>query len=160
MASAKQYWIWISENVRRAAGVSLTVAIIFVLTIAATPVAQAQTFTVIHNFSSGNDGANPRGGLSMDRAGNLYGTAGSGGTYGAGTVFKLSYKNSVWVLSPIYEFAGGTDGAVPSGVVFGPDGSLYGTTYLGGERNDNCFFGSCGTVFRLTPRWSRLFVLT
>ena len=38
-------------------------------------VAQAQTFTVLHNFTNGLDGAHPYTGLTIDRAGNLYGTA-------------------------------------------------------------------------------------
>jgi uncharacterized repeat protein (TIGR03803 family) len=151
MATSRQQGIRVFGTSLRGTGIGLALAILCTLIVVAARTAQAQTYRVIHNLSAGPDGANPRGGLTMDRAGNLYGTAGSGGTYGAGTVFKLSYKNSVWVLTPLYEFAGGTDGVTPSGVVFGPDGSLYGTTYGGGERNDNCFFGSCGIVFRLRP---------
>ncbi len=41
--------------------------------------AQAQTLTVLHNFSGGGDGAYPVSGLTMDRAGNLYGTTANGG---------------------------------------------------------------------------------
>ncbi len=35
-------------------------AIAFLLIVVATPTAQAQTFKVIHNFTGGQDGANPR----------------------------------------------------------------------------------------------------
>ena len=56
--------------------------------------AQAQTFKVIYNFTGGQDGGAPGAGLTMDRAGNLYGTATGGGSSGNGTVFKLSHKGS------------------------------------------------------------------
>ena len=71
--------------------------------------------------------------VTIDRAGNLYGTAAYGGQSGYGTVYKLSLRGG-WVLSPLYEFQGlSGDGAYPlARVVFGPDGSLYGTTVNGG----------------------------
>lgn len=54
--------------------------------------------TVLHTFTGGADGANPVGGLTMDAAGNLYGTAEVGGDlgcvvgngYGCGTVFEIT----------------------------------------------------------------------
>ncbi len=119
------------------------------MTLIAQPV-QAQTFTVLHNFTGGVDGANPNAGLTMDKAGNLYGTALFGGSsgcygYGCGTVFKLTQKGSGWVFSPLYSFQGGNDGYWPDArVIIGPDGSLYGTTPDGGS-------GSNGTVFNLKP---------
>jgi hypothetical protein len=79
--------------------------------------AQAQTFTVLHQFS-GPDGAASVAGLTMDRAGNLYGTALIGGqglqycNLGCGTVFKLTHNSSGWVFTPIYLFSG-PDGANP-----------------------------------------------
>lgn len=114
----------------------------------------AQTFTVLHSFTGGSDGANPYAGLTLDVAGNLYGTTYYGGdgngTAGSGAVFKLAYRNSGWILTPLYSFAGGSDGANPyGGVIFGPDGSLYGTTYADGQ---TCSLSSgCGTVFNLKP---------
>jgi uncharacterized repeat protein (TIGR03803 family) len=118
-----------------------------ILTIVTT--AQAQTFTVLHNFT-GPDGSTPEAGLTMDRAGNLYGTALTGGqgfgycNLGCGTVFKLTHTSSGWLFSPIYKFSG-PDGANPSArVVFGPDGALYGTTVQGGPTGR-------GVVFQLRP---------
>ena len=124
--------------------------------------AQAQTFTVLHNFSSGQDGANPAAGLTLDSAGNLYGTAQHGGdtdncTPGCGTAFKLTHAGSGWVLNRLYSFVGGPyDGAVPqAAMIFGPDGALYGTTLLGDwQGGGNCqpkgHYG-CGVVYKLRP---------
>src|ERR1700756_2070546 len=97
------------------------------LIVIATMPAMAQTFTVLHTFTGGADGGNPVKGLTMDRAGNLYGTAQNGGL-GYGTVFELARQGSGWVMKSLYQFHG-YDGAGPQArLVFGPDGSLYGTT--------------------------------
>ncbi len=49
------------------------------------------TFTVLHDFTGGKgDGANPYGTPVLDKHGNLYGTTEYGGTYGNGTVYKLT----------------------------------------------------------------------
>ena len=125
---------------------------------------QAQTFTVLHNFSGGLDGSTPYTGLTMDRAGNLYGTAQYGGfqgndchlTNGCGTVFKLARQGAGFIFRPLYQFQGfpSGDGANPLGrVIVGPDGALYGTTAYGGENGEGCggTQPGCGTVFQLTP---------
>jgi uncharacterized repeat protein (TIGR03803 family) len=125
-------------------------AIVLVLTSVATQVAQAQTFNVIYTFAGQNDGANPYAGVTIDRAGNLYGTTYAGGNAGNGTVFQLKRKGAGWILSPLYNFAGGNDGAQPRArVVIGPDGGLYGTTYTGA--GTGCGGTGCGTVFNLRP---------
>ena len=135
-----------------AATAALAMAVVFVVSVVSKP-AQAQTFNVLHDFTGGQDGGTPIAELTMDRAGNLYGTTFYGGVQschtssgtGCGTVFKLSKKGSGWVFSPLYDFAGNGDGANPAGkVVFGPDGSLYGTTFE--------FGGYSGTVFNLKPQ--------
>jgi uncharacterized repeat protein (TIGR03803 family) len=46
--------------------------------------------TVLHSFNIATDGGFPSAGLVRDNKGNLYGTAGGGGTGGSGTVFKLT----------------------------------------------------------------------
>ena len=111
--------------------------------------AHAQTFTVLHNFTGGLDGANPYAGLTMDRAGNLYGTSLHGGlqtddcqiTNGCGTVFELARQGGRFIFRPLYQFQGfpspSGDGANPLGrVIIGPDGALYGTTEFGGSNVD------------------------
>ena len=117
--------------------------------------ALAQTFTVLHAFTGGSDGAFPYTGMTTDGHGNLYGTTGSGGRkgcrsdLGCGTVFKLSRSGTSWVLKRIYEFQGNTDGWEPfARVVFGRDGSLYGTTQYGGNQPPKTL--GYGTIFKLT----------
>jgi uncharacterized repeat protein (TIGR03803 family) len=113
--------------------------------------AQAQTYSVIYNFTGGADGGSPYTGLTIDSRGNLYGTTATGGM-GYGTVFELMRTGSGWISKPLYSFLGGEDGAEPlARVIFGPDGNLYGTTYEGGEGGCTYGYGGCGTVFRLQP---------
>jgi uncharacterized repeat protein (TIGR03803 family) len=104
--------------------------------------AEAQTFSVLHSFTGGADGANPYAGLIQDSTGNFYGTTQLGGTSNLGAVFKLDPTGTEIVL---HSFAGGADGANPySGLVQDSTGNLYGTTYYGGAPNH-------GTVFKLDP---------
>jgi uncharacterized repeat protein (TIGR03803 family) len=127
-------------------------AIAFALTIVASPAAQAQAFAVIHTFTGGGDGAYPASGLTIDRAGNLYGTTEGGGANNLGTVFKLKYSGSRWILTPLYSFVGGNDGANPfDGVTLVQDGTLYGTTAYGGGSSGCQGYPGCGTVFHLKP---------
>jgi uncharacterized repeat protein (TIGR03803 family) len=46
-------------------------------------------FTVLYDFTGGEDGGNPWGGLTMDSSGNLYGTNSVGGVSGNGVVYKV-----------------------------------------------------------------------
>src|SRR5258706_247963 len=107
------------------------------------PSAQGQTFTVLHSFKGGTDGASPVGGVWRDAAGNLYGTAGSGGTFSTGAVFKVDTTGKETVLYGFTGRRGGTDGyARNGGVIADKAGNLYGTTAYGGPFNN-------GTVFKL-----------
>jgi uncharacterized repeat protein (TIGR03803 family) len=46
--------------------------------------------TVLYTFTGGTDGGHPYAGVILDLAGNLYGTASSGGADSGGVVFKLA----------------------------------------------------------------------
>jgi uncharacterized repeat protein (TIGR03803 family) len=100
--------------------------------------AEAQTLTVLHTFS-GPDGLYPYSGVTMDGAGNLYGTTNGGGASQLGTVYELKRHGSSYIHNQLHAFAGGNDGEQPwGGVIFGPDGALYGTT-TGGSHCRNRF---------------------
>ncbi|HEY1614476.1 MAG TPA: choice-of-anchor tandem repeat GloVer-containing protein [Rhizomicrobium sp.] len=95
------------------------------------------------------DGGNPSEGLYIDAAGNLFGTSAFGAN-SAGTVFELSYDDSTksWVHTDIYDFCESTgcpDGGSPSSrLVADASGNLYGTTFVGGTKDQ-------GAVYRLSP---------
>jgi uncharacterized repeat protein (TIGR03803 family) len=117
----------------------------------------AGTYTVLHSFAGGSDGANPFAGLTRDSAGNLYGTTQYGGVHGNGVVFKLSPAGTETVL---HRFTGGADGGnAVAGLAQDGLGNLYGTTQYGGAA---CSFSSgitCGVVFKLSSCGSGFKVL-
>jgi uncharacterized repeat protein (TIGR03803 family) len=100
-------------------------------------------------------------GLTLDRAGNLYGTTRTGGDLyggyycmlyqynGCGTVFKLTRHGSNWLYSTLYEFHSYDGGYPQTAVTFAPNGVLYGSTGLGGRCGLSGF--GCGTVFSTNP---------
>lgn len=103
---------------------------------------------ILHTFSdNGIDGFAPRGGLTLDSAGNLYGTTYYGGAYINGSVFELKHTASgSWgekILSSFYEFSFGPQNPSCT-LIFDTAGNLYGTTYQGGAYN-------AGTAFELSP---------
>jgi uncharacterized repeat protein (TIGR03803 family) len=129
---------------------TIAIGFAFLLTVSA-QVAEAQTYSVLYNFTGGNDGGNPYAGVTMDNAGNLYGTTLKGGS-GYGSVFTLQPVGNGWTFSTIYSFRGGDDGAGPvARVIIGPSGFLYGTTSAGGGGSCRGSYSGCGTVFSLSP---------
>jgi uncharacterized repeat protein (TIGR03803 family) len=54
--------------------------------------------SLLHSFIFFFDGASPMAGLIFDSAGNLYGTAYVGGTYGLGSVFKIDTTGTLTLL--------------------------------------------------------------
>ena len=98
--------------------------------------------TVLHTFATAGDGYLPESGVTLDAAGNLYGTTVEGGPSGAGIVYRLDPSGNETVL---YSFAGGSDGAyLTAGVVLDPAGNLYGTTLEGGA-------DFVGIIYKLDP---------
>jgi uncharacterized repeat protein (TIGR03803 family) len=112
------------------------------------------TETVLHSFSGGFDGAAPSGGLTLDRAGNVYGSTYDGGDclYSCGTIFELAppaQRGGAWAFSTLHRFGGvdSGDGGQPNGnLIFDQAGNIYGTTALGGVSP-----GEYGVVFELSP---------
>jgi uncharacterized repeat protein (TIGR03803 family) len=147
MTNSVQHRGWISKMRLRAAVAALTLVVMLAIAVVGTQSAQAQTFTVLYNFTGSLDGAYPTG-LLRDAAGNLYGTTSNGGTYGYGTVFKLDTSSREIVR---YSFRGGTDGAGPAGLIEDAQGNLSGTTAEGGGTGCRHGYG-CGTVYRVSSQ--------
>lgn len=102
------------------------------------------TETILHAFS-GSDGGNPEPGVLAGPNGVLYGSTPSGGANGHGTVYVLippTAAGGSWTETVLYNFTGGADGSTPVGLALGSDGTLYGTTNVGGTFNE-------GTVFTI-----------
>jgi uncharacterized repeat protein (TIGR03803 family) len=101
---------------------------------------------VLHSFGAGSDGQSPYSSLTLDAAGNLYGTADAGGTHGAGVAYELTPEtDGTWKEKILYNFGNASDGGTPySNLIFDGSGNLYGTTSGGGA------YGY-GTAFELTP---------
>ena len=99
------------------------------------------------------DGANPRGGVVRDSAGNLYGA-----TYGGGQLFGAVYKlNSSGQEVALYSMTQ-ADGLEPYGtLVQDAAGNLYGTAAYGGVSVNNS--ATDGTVFRIDSNLTTLTVL-
>jgi uncharacterized repeat protein (TIGR03803 family) len=112
-------------------------------------------FTTLYTFKGQPDAGFPYGGLIPDTAGNLYGTTYYGGTAGLGTVYELTPGHGRWTEQVLYNFAGGTDGSLPTTtLVFDAAHNLYGTTSTGGR--PSC---DCGTIFKLKPNpWTESIV--
>jgi uncharacterized repeat protein (TIGR03803 family) len=110
------------------------------------------TESVIYYFT-GTDGSYPRSGLTLDSAGNLYGTLSEGGAnHNAGVVYELTpNENGTWTDDVLYNFcslSNCADGSTSyAGLTFDRNGNLYGTTAEGGASDG-------GTVFKLAPNRS------
>ena len=105
-------------------------------------------FKVIHNFTGGSDGASGMAGrLILDKAGNLYGVATTGGANGSGVAFELVRgQTGQFTFKTLYAFKGQPDAGFPyGGLLFDKAGNLYGTTYYDGA-ND------LGSVYQLAPQ--------
>ena len=96
----------------------------------------AQTYQKVYAFADETDGNDITSTLTMDRAGNFYGTSFSGGTSygtacdlwgGCGLVFRLSPSG---MKTTLHNFGlTSADGQNPkSGVVVDAAGNIYGTT--------------------------------
>ena len=109
--------------------------------------------TVLYTFTGGADGKYPSGGVIRDSAGNLYGTAGSGGAGNAGVVYRIDTAGHETVL---HSFTG-VDGMSPQGVIRDSAGNLFGTTSIGGKRKAGVAYkldtsGNLKLLYQFTDR--------
>ncbi|HEV3305622.1 MAG TPA: choice-of-anchor tandem repeat GloVer-containing protein [Candidatus Sulfotelmatobacter sp.] len=96
---------------------------------------------VLHAFTTGRDGAEPWGGVTLDSSGNLFGTTSGGGADGYGVVFEFVRSGNEWQERVIHSFTNAEDGSQPFGnLIFDSLGNLYGTTAQ-----------DSGSVFEMTP---------
>src|SRR5215475_5431806 len=62
--------------------------------------------TVLYSFTGGIDGGEPYKGVTLDKAGNLYGSAVTGVSGncegGCGVVYRLSHNGGTWIETVIY----------------------------------------------------------
>ena len=107
---------------------------------------------IIHDFTSQEGGGYPGGpnGVTIDSAGNLYGTTINGGNNSAGFAYKLSHFAD-WLLDPLFSFFGGNSGGDPTGAILGPNGTLYGGAQGGIQNCGTDGSQYCGLVYNLTP---------
>lgn len=104
------------------------------------------TEQTLYRFRGGTDGDLLYAGVVLDSGGNLYGTTAAGGAEDYGTAYELSPGVGGWTKTLLHSFAAGPgDGEYPGPIVFGQDGNLYGTTYVGINPCGN------GTVYELSP---------
>lgn len=101
----------------------------------------------LHDFAGGADGDTATSDLMADRQGRLYGTTYYGGTFGDGTLFRVTLptsKTGPAKIEILHSFQP-AEGVTPiGGVVIGTDGGLYGATNTGGAHN-------AGTIYRVDP---------
>ncbi len=117
----------------------LALAGVTALALTATQPLFAQTETVLHSFT-GTDGSLPGPRLTLDSAGNLYGST-VGNYPGVGSIFKLTPTGTLTVL---YKFTDGQQRLFTTGkLVLDTHGNLYGVDQTGGASGN-------GSIFRLT----------
>jgi uncharacterized repeat protein (TIGR03803 family) len=114
------------------------------------PVGDSWVHTVLYSFTGGADGGEPYKGVTLDAAGNLYGTAVTGGSGscegGCGVAYKLTKSGTTWTQSVIHAFTGGDDGSGPgSRVALDKRGNVYGMTPTGGANG-------LGTIYEIHPK--------
>jgi uncharacterized repeat protein (TIGR03803 family) len=132
----------------------LTLSVLSIALLITPRPAQAQTETVLYNFTGSPDGAVPESPLISDAAGNFYGTTLYGGEKNLGAVYEISPNGEEgWNETVIHSFDG-KDGEYPesSPLIFDTAGILYGITSYGGS--SGCGYG-CGLVYELSPQGKR-----
>jgi uncharacterized repeat protein (TIGR03803 family) len=124
-------------------------AAIFALGVCST--ASAAEYRILRHFCAKAgcpDGQLPMAALTLDGAGNLYGTTSLGGSNNAGAVFEIDRTGDTPVYHRLFNFQtcdGCGSGTNPqASIMLDTSGAIYGTAYYGGTRGG-------GTLFKLMP---------
>jgi uncharacterized repeat protein (TIGR03803 family) len=105
--------------------------------------------SVLYSFTGGRDGGSPVAGVIIDKKGQLFGAASTGGSGGpdfGGVIFKLTppqNQGDPWTETVLHSF-GGPDGFRSLARLARRENGLYGTTSAGG-------LNGTGTAFLLIP---------
>jgi len=120
-------------------------------------ITNAGVFTQLHDFGihsistvprfANSDGSLPLGTPVEGQDGYLYGTTNSGGASGAGTIWRIHKDGSGFESLYSFSTAAGEPNFPYAGLTVGSDGTLYGTTFAGGNGFGTvysvCHGGSC-----------------
>lgn len=124
-------------------------------------------YTDLHDFGGeitnacgarGLDGAFPEAGVTLDQAGNMFGTTSTGGAYGWGMVWEITRTGT---YRDLHDFGGtvinadgkpGRDGQYVdgAGVSFDAAGNMFGTTRQGGAHDTAPVTGGDGMVWEIS----------
>jgi uncharacterized repeat protein (TIGR03803 family) len=101
--------------------------------------------TTLCSFGNGQNGYyGPQSALTMDAAGNLYGTTYGDGVFFDGMVFKATRSGNSWTCSDLFDFQSGLGLFPIGGVAVDASGNLYGTASQSGVGNN-------GVLWEITP---------
>ncbi len=134
----------VSQPVQLFRRVTFSVAML-VLAATFSTLLQAQTYSVLYNFSPGTKSGDPSnplntGQIAQGRDGNLWTTTRMGGTFNNGPAFNITPSGALTTIAS-FNYPGGV---LPySGLILGTDGNFYGTTESGGTVGQ-------GTLFKMT----------
>jgi len=109
------------------------------------------SYSVLYSFSGGSDGAHPNSPVTLDTAGNIYGTTTRGGEYDNGVVYKIDPQGRASIL---YILGNGDQPPdTPTALALDAHGNLYGISALGGAANAGLIF-KLGTSGKATILYS------
>ena len=124
-------------------------AALLLITLSLAPTAQATPITVIASFNVTN-GRQPRGGVTFDAAGNMYGTTYRGGSQtgsanAGGVVWEIAHGTNAITDLALFTGYGADPGSLYGDVAVDANGNVYGTAYSGGTTSGSVY----GEVFEV-----------